>query len=200
MNLSVLLPLFRLKGKTPIDIKKMEVNTNELPSNSEHWASINGYRNYQVSWWGRVRNATTGRIFKVSLNAGGYPIVGLSKNKKPKSHYVHQLVAHEWVSNPEEKRCVDHIDGCRTNNHHENLRWATHSENNRNMKRHKDGSSVYKGVSFHKPSKKWLVHIKANGQVQHLGYFTNEREAAEAYNTAALEHFGIFAKLNIFTD
>ncbi len=57
---------------------------------------------------------------------------------------------------------------------------------------------MYKGVSFHKPVQKWVAHIKFNGKVQHLGYFEDEREAAEAYNAAALEHFGEYAKLNEF--
>ncbi len=68
------------------------------------------------------------------------------------------------------------------------------------MKRRKDGSSVYKFVSFHKSSKKWLVHIRTNGKAKHLGLFEDEREAADAYNTAARKHFGISTKLNIFTD
>ena len=112
----------------------MEIATENLASNSEHWASIDGYRNYEVSWFGRVRKIDTSRILKNSLNKSGYFVVGLSKNKKQKTHYIHQLVAREWVSNPEEKRCVDHIDGNRANNHHENLRYATHAENSRNMK------------------------------------------------------------------
>ena len=45
---------------------------------------------------------------------------------------------------------------------------------------------------------KWLVHIKVNGKVQHLGYFEYEKEAAEAYNAAATESFGEYAKLNEF--
>ncbi len=123
------------------------------------------------------------------------------QRKKNKTHKIHQLVAREWVDNPDGKICVDHIDGCRTNNNHENLRFATHTENARNQKKtNKPTSSIYKGVSFHKPLQKWLAHIKATGKVQHLGYFTSEREAAEAYNTTATEHFGIFARLNIFND
>ena len=108
------------------------MNTENLATNRENWTSIDGYHNYEVSWWGRVRNATTARILKVSLNAGGYPIACLSKNKKQRVHYVHQLVAREWVSNPEEKRCADHSDGNKANNHFENLRYATHTENSRN--------------------------------------------------------------------
>ena len=174
----------------------MEMNTNELPKNSEQWASIDGYKNYQVSWWGRVRNATTARILKGSLSSNGYLTVGLSKNRKPKTHYIHQLVAREWVSNPEEKRCVDHIDGNKVNNHLDNLRWATHAENSRNMKKHSDGSSIYKGVSWDKKATKWRAQIIVSKRVVNLGRFTNERTAAESYNAAALENFGEFAKLN----
>ena len=178
----------------------MNINIANLDKNIEHWASIDGYLNYQVSWWGRVVNTTTGRILKNSLNTQGYFVVGLAKNKKWKIHRVHQLVAHEWVYKPEEKRCVDHRDGDRTNNHHENLRYATYSENNRNSKKHVDGSSVYKGVSFHRNSNKWQARILINGINKSLGYFANEREAGEAYNAAAVEFYKEFAKLNKFED
>jgi hypothetical protein len=176
------------------------MNTENLETNRENWKSIDGYCNYEVSWWGRVRNATTGRILKNSITPNVYLVVGLTKNKIKKTHNVHQLVAREWVSNPEEKRCVDHIDGNRANNHYENLRYATYSENNRNAKNRTDGSSVYKGVSYGVKSKKWLAHIGINGKAKHLGVFTNEREAAQAYNAAAVLHYKEFAKLNIFED
>ena len=101
------------------------------------------------------------------------------------------------MPNPGGKRCVDHVDGNRMNNHHENLRYATHSENSRNMKRHTDGSSIYKGVSLHTQANKWWARIMISGKPLSLGLFEDEREAAEAYNTAAIEHFGNFAKINI---
>ena len=126
----------------------MEIATENLASNSEHWASIDGYRNYEVSWWGRVRNIDTGRILKPGPCGVGYLSVKLSKRGVKQNHYIHRLVAREWVSNPGEKRCVDHIDGSRTNNHWENLRYAPHSENGMNAKNRIDGSSVYKGVSY----------------------------------------------------
>ena len=178
----------------------MEVNTNELQQNSEQWASIDGYRNYQVSWWGRVRNTKTGRILKPQTSGPGYLFVRLSKNGKVACVYIHKLVAHEWVGNPKVKRCVDHIDGDRINNHWENLRYATHSENLMNKRGHKNSSSVYKGVSFDKNSGKWVVRIKVDGICKNMGLFKIEREAAEAYNAAALEHYKEFARLNTFND
>ena len=123
----------------------MNVNISNLDTNFEKWASIDGYLNYQVSWWGRVLNTKTGRILKTGTCAGGYLIVCLSKDGQQKVHKIHKLVAREWMSNPEGKHCVDHRDGDPTNNHHENLRAATQSENSRNKKKKSDGLSVYKG-------------------------------------------------------
>ncbi len=117
---------------------------------------------------------------------------------KTKSFSVHALVAHEWVENPGNKRCVDHIDGSKTNNHWENLRYATSSGNAMNAKNRTDGSSVYKGVSYQAKARKWKSTIVLDGKSIHLGLYTNEREAAEVYNTAAMARYQEFAKLNIF--
>ena len=142
----------------------MNVNISNLDSTLEHWASIDGYLNYQVSWWGRVTNTNTGRILKPGTSTHGYRFVILSKNGKQKLHYIHKLVAREWRANPDERPCVDHVDNDKTNNNHENLRWATLSENSRNMGKHKDGSSDFKGVSFAKVSGKWRARILLPGK------------------------------------
>ena len=52
--------------------------------------------------------------------------------KRVLSHYVHRMVAELFISNPENKWYVDHIDGNRYNNKATNLRWATPSENRLN--------------------------------------------------------------------
>ncbi len=137
---------------------------------------------------------------KSNVCSNSYLTLGASKMGKVKSFSVHVLVAREWVENPDNTRCVDHIDGNKANDHHENLRWASHSENSRNRKIQTNTSSVYKGVSFYKPLQKWAVKIYLNGKNKHLGYFTNEREAAEAYNAAAVEHYKEFARIDMFTD
>ncbi len=179
----------------------MNINISNLDSTIEHWASIDGYLNYQVSWWGRVTNTKTGRILKNTFGSHGYLHVGLSKNGKVKTHCIHVMVAQAWVLNPEDKKCVDHIDGDKTNNHHENLRYATHAENGGNRKKQTAGSSsVYKGVCWSKQSNKWVARINTISKNVCLGYFTDEREAGLAYNLAAVKYFKNFAKLNILED
>lgn len=56
--------------------------------------------------------------------------VQLWKNNKAKLVSVHRIVAEAFVSNPQGKPCVNHIDGNPLNNHYTNLEWCTHSENN----------------------------------------------------------------------
>ena len=109
-------------------------------------------------------------------------------------------MAEAFSTNPENKRTVDHIDTDRKNNCIANLRFATHAENSRNMKRHADNSSVYKGVSLYKRCNRWVARIKFTDKHIYLGSFTSEKEAAAAYNAAAIEHYKEFARINIFED
>ena len=167
-------------------------------TNRERWKSVNGYADYEISSCGRVRNATTERMLKPSDS--GYQVINLRKNGKSKTHYVHRLVAEAFVDNPAEKRCVDHIDGNRTNNNCENLRYATHSENSMNQRIQTNTSSRYKGVCLDKRKNKWMARINTNNKNVFIGYFTNEREAGEAYNVAAVALHKNFARINILED
>lgn len=45
----------------------------------------------------------------------------------------------------------------------------------------RSGSSRYRGVGFHKATGKWAAHIKINGKQVHLGVFSTEAEARDAY-------------------
>jgi hypothetical protein len=92
---------------------------------------------------------------------------------------------------------VDHRDGNGLNNRRDNLRPATHSQNQANRRKPKHGvTSQYTGVYWQKARGKFVANIKVNKKKLALGYFTSEVEAAKAYDTAALKYFGEFARLN----
>lgn len=88
----------------------------------EIWKPIPDLLGYSVSNKGRIRKDNTGQIMVLSKN-GGYCRITISK-------HVHRLVAEAFIEKPNEEKCwVDHIDGNRSNNNVENLRWVTPSEN-----------------------------------------------------------------------
>lgn len=91
---------------------------------------------------------------------------------------------------------VDHINGNKLDNRRLNLRICTNIQNARNRAPYEKTSSKYKGVSFHKETKKWQAYIKVDKKLKYLGLFKTEEDAAEAYNLAAKENFGEFCRLN----
>ena len=92
---------------------------------------INDFPNYVIHPCGTIlriwKNKTT--LKKPCKTKHGYMRIGLSKNGKKKYFLVHRLLATAFIPNPENKRCVDHINGVKHDNRLENLRWVTHHEN-----------------------------------------------------------------------
>lgn len=88
---------------------------------------------------------------------------------------------------------LDHINRVTSDNRICNLREVTLSQNqaNRNANR-KPGQSQYKGVDRVKAGKWWRARIGT----EHLGLFKSELDAAIAYDKAAFERWGDYAKLN----
>ena len=96
----------------------------------ESWKVIYDFPNYEISNYGNVRNNT--KIVKAVPNKHGYNVVVLCNGTR-KSVNVHRLVAAAFIPNPDNKPCVDHIDGNKRNNYVSNLRWVTPVENANNM-------------------------------------------------------------------
>jgi len=92
---------------------------------------------------------------------------------------------------------IDHINGNSLDNQRHNLRACTHAENCRNRKTQLNTTSQYKGVAWHKKTKKWCAYIRHNYKLLHLGNFHKEIDAAKAYDTKAIELFGEFAQTNL---
>lgn len=90
---------------------------------------------------------------------------------------------------------IDHVNGKGLDNRKKNLRFCNQSQNlqNRNMKPSK---AKFKGVKKQSNCDRYMARIGVYNKDIYLGSFKTAKEAALAYNQAALKYFGEFAKLN----
>ena len=86
----------------------------------------------EVTKDGRVFNSE-GIEKKQSNHSAGYKIVTIENKTK----YVHRLVAEKYIPNPDNKPCINHINGIKSDNRIENLEWVTYLENNQHAKQNK---------------------------------------------------------------
>ena len=89
---------------------------------------------------------------------------------------------------------VDHINGNIYDNRRKNLRKATPRQNSYNTKLSVRNTSGYKGVS--RSGYKFVAQVKHEDKTYMLGLFDTAKEAAHAYDNAAVQKFGEFAALN----
>jgi hypothetical protein len=124
-----------------------------------------------------------------NLSASGY--IGLCINGK---RYLAHRIAYKIVYGCDPNGILDHIDGDVTNNCISNLRVATFKQNQGNSKTPKHNISGIKGVSWKAKDNRWVAQIKHGRKKIWLGGYKTKEEAGAAYQKAANEYFGEFAK------
>lgn len=128
------------------------------------------------------------RNYKWYISGSGYVESFSNGNNKKKRILLHRLIL-----NAPTHLETDHINRNPLDNRKSNIRLCTHSQNmcNRTNKRNTTG---YRGVSQY--ANRWVAYICHNKKRMNLGSFIEIKDAARAYNRAAMKYHGEFAHLN----
>lgn len=106
----------------------------------EKFYDIVGLNGYQISKNGNLKRLAfkgTGTftkrdyLLKPNKAKNGYLSFNLKKNGTYKHFTQHRLLAINFIKNPNNYKCVNHINGIRHDNRLENLEWCSHSQNSK---------------------------------------------------------------------
>lgn len=137
------------------------------------------------------------RSWSIEAHCSTCYAVGYLSRQNGKQRFIrmHRVILSDMVGRPLEKsEETDHIDGNGLNNCRDNLRLATHSQNNMNKRIRSDNTSGYKGVTYDKRKKKYFARIYKDGKVKYLGYFKTPEEAYEVRVKELAKYHGEFAR------
>lgn len=127
------------------------------------------------------------------FHKAGYALRTCHKPRNVKKQETFKVYMHHEIMGKHINKDIDHIDGNSLNNKKNNLRIVTHLQNTMNRwKPKRETSSQYKGVYYNKRDKGYYARLASKC----VGFFKDEKLAAQAYNIKALELFGQFALLN----
>jgi hypothetical protein len=124
------------------------------------------------------------------LGSNGYAVRSETTGGTKRTIYLHREVAGTPPG-----VLTDHVNGNRLDNRRANLRVATRGENNANS-RDRPRRSGFRGVYWHRQAGRWVSQISVDGRLRHLGLFDDPEDAAMAYDLAAREAWGPYARTN----
>tara|TARA_R110002126_G_scaffold224431_3_gene369319 strand:+ start:1577 stop:2068 length:492 start_codon:yes stop_codon:yes gene_type:complete len=141
-----------------------------------------GYPDYLIypdgRVWSKPRERTKGGFLKPFI-VKEYLVVclclkGIKKHLK-KHLKLHRLIAIHYIPNPENKKCIDHINGNKLNNDISNLRWVSHKENmNAFRSIQKNNISGHRGIFYNNIHKTWRYKKTVFGKKYEKGFKTKQ--------------------------
>ena len=152
---------------------------------NEVWKDVKDYEGlYQVSDRGNVRSVDrinhigrryNGRILKPRYDKDGYLRVGLCKDGKMKSKYIHRLVAEAFIPNPNGFSQVNHKDENPSNNKLSNLEWCDAWYNSNYGTRNERISKKVRAVNIETGD---IIRFKSTAEAGRKGYDQSNVAAA----------------------
>ena len=131
-------------------------------------------------WWKERPVGFRGDISKPAgtIDGKGYRHIKI-KGKLYKAHrLIYQMFNEQWdITDNSHDNSVDHADRDQSNNSIDNLRVATHSQNQANSGKYKNNTSGTTGVVWDKAIGKWKVRVSVNKKNHYGGYFVNKEDA-----------------------
>lgn len=103
---------------------------------------------------------------------------------------------HRLIAKPSDAEIIDHINSNGLDNRRANLRRATSQQNQFNRRNFTKSFSGIRGVDYMKSMSKWRARITIDGKCEFLGIFDTKEEAKLAYQSAAKQMHGDFARLD----
>jgi HNH endonuclease len=103
---------------------------------------------------------------------------------------------HRLIMNAPDGVDVDHRDQDKLNNQKYNLRFCTTTQNNRNVRLHKNNTTGYKGVSIEPSTGYFRPNVYKDGVAISFGNFKDIHHAALARDLWAVDLYGEFASTN----
>lgn len=120
----------------------------------------------------------------------GYAVRNVGRGKQLYMHL--EIAARHGITGDE----IDHRDRRPLNNRKGNLRGATREQQIQNQGLSTRNTSGFKGVHWNTGRKTFQVYIRHGKGHRYIGRFSDAKDAARAYDAAAIEQYGEFALTN----
>lgn len=144
---------------------------------------------YEVSSQGKIKNISTGRLRKLSLNKQGYLYCVISRGRKRKiAVKVHRAVAENFVQGNADGLVINHKDCNKKNNNADNLEFVTVYKNNQHAI--KNGLVKYQKGSEASGAKLNDNQVREIRKIYESGKY-NQHQIADMYGMSHRAIWGI---------